>query len=108
MDFLVAQMVKNPPAMLETWVLIPGLGRSPGGELGNPLQCSCLENPHRHRSLVGYIPWGRKELDTTERLSWRRKWQPTPVFLPGESQGQGSLLACRLWSRTESDTTEAT
>ena len=38
----------------------------------------------------------------------RRKWQPTPVFLPGESQGQGSLVGCRLWSRTESDTTEAT
>ena len=37
-----------------------------------------------------------------------RKWQPTPVFLPGESQGRGSLLGCRLWGRTESDTTEAT
>ena len=35
-------------------------------------------------------------------------WQPTPVFLPGESQGQGSLVGCRLWGRTESDTTEAT
>ena len=33
-------------------------------------------------------------------------WQPTPVFLPGESQGQGSLVGCRLWGRTESDTTE--
>ena len=39
---------------------------------------------------------------------WRRKWQPTPVFLPGESQGRGSLVGCRLWDRTESDTTEAT
>ena len=39
---------------------------------------------------------------------WKRKWQPTPVFLPGESQGRGSLLGCRLWGRTESDTTEAT
>ena len=39
---------------------------------------------------------------------WRRKWQPTPVFLPGESQGQGSLVGCHLWGRTESDTTEAT
>ena len=38
----------------------------------------------------------------------RRKWQSTPVFLPGESQGQGSLVGCRLWGRTESDTTEAT
>ena len=41
-------------------------------------------------------------------MHWRRKWQPTPVFLPGESQGRGSLVGCRLWSRTESDTTEAT
>ena len=36
------------------------------------------------------------------------KWQPTPVFLPGESQGWGRLVGCRLWGRTESDTTEAT
>ena len=41
-------------------------------------------------------------------MHWRRKWQPIPVFLPGESQGQGSLVGCRLWGRTESDTTEAT
>ena len=39
---------------------------------------------------------------------WRRKWQPTPVFLPGESQGQGSLVGCRLWGRTESETTKET
>ena len=38
-------------------------------------------------------------------MHWRRKWQPTPVFLPGESQGQGSLVGFRLWGRTESDTT---
>ena len=41
-------------------------------------------------------------------MHWRRKWQPTPVFLPRESQGRGSLVGCRLWARTESDTTEAT
>ena len=41
-------------------------------------------------------------------LHWRRKWQPTPVFLPGESQGQRGLVGCRLWGHTESDTTEAT
>ena len=40
--------------------------------------------------------------------SWRRKWQPTPVFLPGESQGQRSLVGGRLWGHTESGTTEAT
>ena len=36
------------------------------------------------------------------------KWQPTPVFLPGESQGRGSLVGCHLWRRTESDKTEMT
>ena len=41
-------------------------------------------------------------------MHWRRKWQPTAVFLPGESQGWQSLVGCRLWDRTESDTTEAT
>ena len=41
-------------------------------------------------------------------MHWRRKWQPTPVFLPGESQGRGSLVGCHLWGRTESDTTEST
>ena len=39
-------------------------------------------------------------------MHWRRKWQPTPVFLPGESQGLGSLVGCRLWGHTESDMTE--
>ena len=138
---------------------------------------------HGWKSLVGYSPWGRKELDTTKWLThthktihgpiayrirakclsvtfkvcsdlkamaphssipawkipwteepgrpqsmgslrvghdwatsislftfmhWRRKWQPTPVFLPGESQGQGSLVGFCLWGRTESNTTEVT
>ena len=41
-------------------------------------------------------------------MHWRQKWQPTPVFLPGEAQGQQTLVCCRLWGRTELDTTEAT
>ena len=41
-------------------------------------------------------------------MHWRRKWQLSPVLLPGESQGRGSLVGCRLWGLTESDTTEAT
>ena len=41
-------------------------------------------------------------------IIWRWKWQPTPVFLPRESQVWGSLVDCRLWGRTESDTTEVT
>ena len=48
---------------------IPGLGRSPRGGHGNPLQHSRLENPHGQRSLVGYSSWGHKESGTTERLS---------------------------------------
>ena len=65
-------MVKNLPADagdIRDAGLIPGLGRSPGGGRGNPLQYSFLEDPHGQRSLVGYSPWGHKELDTTERLS---------------------------------------
>ena len=45
---------------------IPGLGRSPGGGHGNPLQYSCLENPHGQKSLAGYRPKGHKKLDMTE------------------------------------------
>ena len=41
-------------------------------------------------------------------MHWRRKWQPTPVFLPGESQGQWGLVGCHLWGHTESDMTKAT
>ena len=48
---------------------ISGLGTSPGGGHGNPLQYSCLENPHGQRSLAGYSPWGHKESDMTEQLS---------------------------------------
>ena len=49
--------------------LISGSGRSPGEGNGNPLQYSCLENPVDKRILVGYNPWGHKELDTTEWLT---------------------------------------
>ena len=48
---------------------ILGLGRSPGGGHGNPLQYSCLEKPHGQKSLAGYSPWGHKESDMTERPS---------------------------------------
>ena len=64
-----ALVVKNPPASagdITDKGSIPGLGRSPGGGHGDPLQYSCLENLHGQRSLVGHSPWGHKELDTTE------------------------------------------
>ena len=80
--------------------------------------------PHS-RTLAWTIPWmeepGRLQSMGSRRvrqlsvlpslftfMHWRRKWQPTPVFLPGESQGQGSLVGCCLWGHTESDMTEAT
>ena len=65
-------MVKNLPANAgdaRDAISIPGSERSPGAGNGNPLQCSCLENPHGQRSLAACGPGGRKELDLTERLS---------------------------------------
>ena len=92
--------------------------------------CQCVAQekamaPHSS-TLAWKIPWaeepGRLQPMGSQRVghdwaAWlslftfmhgRRKWQPTPVFLPGESQGQRSLVGCRLWGCTESDTTEAT
>ena len=68
------------------------------------------EEPGRLQSMGSL----RVEHDSATSLSlftfmhWRRKWQPTPVFLPGESQGRGSMVGCHLRDRTESDTTEVT
>ena len=124
---------KSPPANardIKDMGLIPRLGRSHGWGQGNPLQYSCLENPHGQRSLAGSSSWGHKELDTTEeiehllqqrlpwwltgkestcqcrshefnpwfgKIPWRRRWQPTPVFLPGKSHGQRSLAGYSPW-----------
>ena len=69
-----------------------------------------MEEPCRLQSMglhrVGH-DWATS-LSLFTFMHWRRKWQPTPVFLPGESQGRGSLVGCHLWGRIESDTTEAT
>ena len=68
---MVALVVKNPLANagdIRDMSSIPGLGRSHGRGHGNPLQYSCLDNPHGQRSLVGCSSWGHKELDMTERL----------------------------------------
>ena len=83
---------------------------SSGEGNGNPLQYSCLENPVDRGAWQAAV---HTELDTAEAtqhalMHWRRKWQPTPVFLPGESQGWRSMVSCRLWGRTELDTTEET
>ena len=69
-----------------------------------------IEEPGRLQSMgsrrVGHD--SRTSLSLFTFMHWRRKWQPTPVFLPGESRGQGSLAGCCLWGRTELDTTEVT
>ena len=93
--------------------------------MGQPLYSEKAMAPHSS-TLAWKIPWteesGRLQSmgslrvghDSVTSLSlftfihWRRKWQPTRVFLPGESQGRQSLVGCRLWGRTESDTTETT
>jgi len=63
--------------------------------------------PHRHKKLIRYLGINAPK-DTFHFMHWRRKWQHTPVFLPGESQRQGRLVGCRLWGRAESDMTEVT
>ena len=69
-----------------------------------------MEEPGRLQSMgsrrVGH-GWATS-LSGFTFMHWRRKWHPTPVFLPEESQGRGSLVGCRLWGHTELDTTEVT
>ena len=93
-----------------------GLSSDETGE-GNdtPLQYSCLENPMdggawyvQSMGLLGVGHDWATSLSLFTFMHWRRKWQPTPVFLPGESQGRVSLVGCCLWGCTELDTTEGT
>ena len=98
---LMVQMVKNLPAMQETW-LDSWLRRSPGEGMGDPLQYSwaslvaqMVKNLTAMREM-----WGGK-------IPWRRAWQPIPVFLPGEPNGQSSLVGYSPWGRKELDMTEA-
>ena len=82
-----------PAVLLQECLGIKELGKD---HLARDVQVWCeLELPSRSHL------WVRK-------ISWRRKWQPTPAFLPGESQRRGSLVGCRLWGCTESDMTEVT
>jgi len=82
---------------------------------GTPLQYSCLENPLDRGAwwaAVHGVAKSQTRLSdftfTFTFMLWRRKWQPTPVFLPGESQGRESLVGCSPWGHEESDTTEVT
>ena len=89
-------MAKNPPLRQQKICLQcgrpgfkPWVGKIPGGGHGNPLQYSCLENPHGQNNLAGYSPWGCKELDTTEQLS----------TVQHRLQVRGKGLAAAGWSR---------
>ena len=82
---------------------------------GTPLQYSCLENPMDGGAWWAAVHGVARSQTRLSNFTFtfhfhalRRKWQPTPVFLPGESQGRGSPVGCPLWGCTESDTTEAT
>ena len=69
-----------------------------------------MEEPGRLQSMGSLRvrhDWATS-LSLSTFMHWRRKWQPTPVFLPGESHGWRSLVGCSPWGRTESDTTEST
>ena len=117
---------KGSPRILE-WVAYPFSSRSSwprnwigvsciaGEGNGTPLQYSCLDNP------MDGGAWGAAVHGVAESRTWlsdftftfhfhalEKDRQPTPVFLPGESQGWQSLVGCHLWGRTESDTTEVT
>ena len=125
---LVYIQENNPPKFFMYWILfghiypthepstvlgeyegLISLGQIGFGEgSGNPLQYSCLENPMDRgawQATVHEVTKSRTQLSDFTFTHWRRKWQPTPVFLPGESQGRWSMVGCHLWGRTESDTT---
>ena len=100
--------------ILYKWLFVSVFFHLAGEGNGTPLQYSCLENPMGGGAWWAAVHGVAKRHNWATSLSlftfmhWRRKWQPTPVFLPGESRGRGSLVGCRLWDSTESDTTEAT
>ena len=88
---------------------------SDGEGNGTPLQYSCLENPMDGGAWQAVVHGVSKSRTRPSDLTFpfyfhalEKEWQPTPEFLPGESQGLGRLVGCHLWGCTESDTTEAT
>ena len=92
-------MVKNPPANageIRDTGSIPGLGSSPAGGHGNPLQYSYIENPHGQRSLAGYSPQGHKESDMTEHAHTHKGrkiiWSPTYSFSSVQSLSHVQLF----------------
>ena len=95
--FLMGSGPRSPPRLLHGYILITGFSTEGTGEgNGNPLQCSCLENPVGRGAwwpAVRRVAQSRTQMKQLS-MHWRRKWQPTPVFLPGESCGQRILVGC--------------
>ena len=95
----------------KTWVQYYGLEKAMAPHSSTlAWKIPWMEEPGRLQSM-GLLRVGQDwatSLSLFTFMHWRRKWQPTPVFLPGASQGQESLMGCCLWDCTESDTTEAT
>ena len=110
MGFPNSSLAKNLPAMKETLVRL--LGQEVPLEKEMATHSSILawkilwtEEPDGLQSMGSLRVrhnWATS-LSLFAFMHWRRKWQPTPVFLPGESQGRGSLVGCCLWGHTESD-----
>ena len=112
---LVAQRVKRLPTKQETWVWSLGWDNPLEKEMAVHSRTLAwkiprMEEPGRLQSTGSWqVRRGWVTLISLFTFThWRRKWQPTPVFLPERSQGRRSLVGCRLWGRTELDTTEAT
>ena len=95
MDHNLTGAIPSLEASVETEEVIESQGY-PDGASGKEPACQC-----RRHKICRFSPWVGK-------IPWRRKWQPTPIFLPGESHGQRSLLGYSPWSHKESDTTEVT
>ena len=119
----ICSCLENPRDGRAWWAAVYGVAQSrtrlkwlssscfSGEGDGTPLlENPWMEEPGRLQSMgslrVGH-DWATS-LSLFNFMHWRRKWQPTPVFLPGESQGWRNLVGCHLWGRTELDTTDST
>ena len=90
LTYLLKNLYAGQEAIVRT-----GHGTTDWFQIGKGVHQGCILPPCLFNLCIEYIVWSRQ-------------WHPTPVFLSGESQGRGSLVGCRLWGRTESDTTEVT
>ena len=101
-------LIKKKKKISDQWSLFKGHDMQDWGKEHDIKWRSHLPYKPQAAVLLTVRPNWATSLSLFTFMHWRRKWQPTPVFLPGESQGRGNLVGCRLWGRTESDTTKAT